>query len=46
MAGLGADTNLSSIDSTAFVNWLITQDKKLSPDTVTRDCGAYKNLFD
>lgn len=46
IAGLGADTNLSSIDSTTFVNWRITQDKKLSPDTVTRDCGAYKSLFD
>jgi integrase len=46
MAGLGANTNLSSIDSTTFVNWRITQDKTLSPDSVTRDCGAYKSLFD
>ena len=46
MAGLGTNTNLSSIESTAFVNWRITQDKTLSPDTVTRDCGAYKSLFD
>ena len=45
-AGLGADTNFSSIDSTAFVNWRITEDKRLSPKTVSRDCGAYKSLFD
>lgn len=44
--GLGSETNIATIDNTTFVNWRITEDKRLSPDTVTRDCGAYKSLFD
>ena len=45
-AGLGSDTNIALIDSTAFVNWRVTEDKRLSPKTVSRDCGAYISLFD
>ena len=45
-AGLGADTNISSISSTIFVNWRMSEDKRLSPKTVSRDCGAYRILFD
>ena len=45
-AGLGSETNIAFIDNTTFVKWRTTEDKRLSPDTVTRDCHAYKSLFD
>lgn len=44
--GLGKTTPIQHIDSTRFVAWRKTQDATLHPDTVTRDCGAYRGLFD
>lgn len=46
MEGLGRARPIQQIDSTLFVKFRKQMDKIAHPDTIVRDCGAYRGLFD
>jgi integrase len=46
MSGLGSTTPIQQIDSTVFVKFRKVLDATGHPDTIVRDCGAWRGLFE